>query len=36
MILGHAHSVDAVISASGCNIKRGRESPDAVNDLLTS
>lgn len=36
MMMGHAHIAGRVISALGCNVKRGKESPDVVNELLTS
>lgn len=35
-MMGHAYIAGTIISTMGCNVKRGKESPDAVNDLLTS
>lgn len=36
MMMGHAYIAGTIISTMGWNVKRGKESPDAVNDLLTS
>lgn len=35
MIMKHAYLAGTIISALGSNVQRGKESPDAVNDLLT-